>query len=161
MYYPNEFIKCGSYYKVCIYDKNNEVKAFSLIDIEDKKIAQRHKWSIDRQKYTKSGCNGKTIFLHVLILGGKKGLVVDHINRNPLDNRKNNLRHVTKSEDLINRKKYKNNTSGAVGVYYKKDKNKWEARIKRNNTDRYLGEFNKKEDAIIARYIAEQLWDKQ
>lgn len=63
------------------------------------------------------------ISLHHDILGKKKGKVVDHINRNTLDNRKCNLRFCDTSENHMNKSLQKNNTSGYKGVsYHKKDK---------------------------------------
>ena len=79
----------------------------------------------------------------------------DHINRNPLDNRKSNLRIATHSENMKNRKKFKNNTSGITGVYFNKNKSKWEAHISNNGKVTYLGSFNNKDEAINARLSAE------
>lgn len=50
-------------------------------------------------------------------------MVTDHINQNPLDNRKANLRIVTNSKNLFNRGKNTNNTSGFKGVSWDKTRN--------------------------------------
>ena len=63
--------------------------------------------------------------------------IVDHINHNKFDNRKCNLRNVTKSQNGMNHVKPTNNTSGTVGVYWNKSKGLWEACIIENNNRIY------------------------
>lgn len=84
-----------------------------------------------------------------------KGKYYDHINRNPLDNRKDNLRQASKNENNQNHKRFINNTSGFSGVNWHKKQNKWHARITVNNKRIHLGYFNTKYEAIIARLQAE------
>lgn len=84
-----------------------------------------------------------------------KGHYCDHKNRNPLDNRKENLRYATAQENSRNRTKQNNNTSGFVGVSWHKQSNKWRSRIKINGCDIHLGSFINKRDAIITRLNAE------
>ena len=60
-------------------------------------------------------------------------LCVDHLNGNTLDNRKENLRICTNADNLKHRVNLpKNNTSGILGVRYRKDRDKWYAEIKSN-----------------------------
>ena len=56
-------------------------------------------------------------------------LVIDHIDRNGLNNKKENLRLVTQRENIINRGHQKNNTSGEPGITYYKRNNKWILRV--------------------------------
>lgn len=71
----------------------------------------------------------KTIKLHRFITNCPKGLVVDHINRNPADNRRCNLRICTQFENNKNRS---NNTSGITGVTWRSRSKKWRATIMKN-----------------------------
>ena len=80
---------------------------------------------------------------------------VDHIDRNKLNNHVNNLRFATDSENGMNRSKPSNNTSGTIGVSFRKDRNKWRAVIKQNGNKIHLGSFETKEEAIEARSKAE------
>lgn len=79
------------------------------------------------------------------------GQSVDHINKDKTDNRKQNLRFCERSENNMNRTLFSNNTSGVTGVYYDKKREKWVANIVCNHRRIYIGRFDEKKDAIIAR----------
>lgn len=85
--------------------------------------------------------------LHRLILSSPKGVLVDHINGNPLDNRKRNLRLCNDTGNARNANKRKDNTSGFKGVTFHKDTGKWQASIRANGNPKYLGLFDTKEEA--------------
>jgi len=72
---------------------------------------------------------------------------VDHINHIKDDNRWCNLRECTHSQNLMNGKAYKNNTSGFKGVSWLKHAKKWQAQIMRNKKSTYLGVFKSKTEA--------------
>ena len=88
-------------------------------------------------------------------MGKKDNLVVDHINRDKLDNRKVNLRFVTQRQNCCNTKTNKNNTSGHTGIHWNKEINKWVARITYFCKPIHLGSFLKLKDAINSRKEAE------
>lgn len=91
-----------------------------------------------------------TYRLHRVITDCPKGLVVDHINHNPLDNRKCNLKVCFTEENNKNRKEIqKNNKSGYKNI--NKHKNKWQVRITRNKKVFNIGEFKTLEQAIQER----------
>ena len=97
--------------------------------------------------------------LHRLIMGFpnvSKGFVIDHINRNPLDNRKSNLRIVTRVENARNCGIPKDNVSGTKGVYFYKRDEVWMARISANGKRISLGTYQDIEDAMKARKEAEK-----
>ena len=75
----------------------------------------------------------------------------DHINKNGMDNRIENLRCVSHSKSLRNSTLSSNNTSGNVGVSWNKPVNKWVARIRVLGKRIHLGYFDSKDDAILAR----------
>jgi len=75
---------------------------------------------------------------------------IDHIDGNPLNNRIENLRPCTVSENSCNAKTRKNNSSGIKGVGWFKPKQKWRARISFNKKEHHLGYFDTKEEAEIA-----------
>lgn len=93
------------------------------------------------------------IFLHHCVVGYPlHGLQTDHIDNNVLNNQKNNLRHVTRRENMSNqkRKKQGKTSSKYVGVYFSRDTQKWHARIRTHNGRLSLGYFKKEEDAYNA-----------
>lgn len=94
----------------------------------------------------------KKVIMHWVILGEKW---YDHINRNPLDNRKENLRKTTRVENNRNCTIAKNNTSGIIGVYWNKRNNNWRSSITVDKERIELGSYKNKDDAIVARLKAE------
>ncbi len=84
-------------------------------------------------------------YLHRLVTNAPKGLLVDHIDRDTKDNRRQNLRLCTPAQNVLNSVERADCTSGYKGV----DKywNKWRARFK----EQHLGLFDTKEEAAKAR----------
>lgn len=85
----------------------------------------------------------------------------DHINRNPLDNRKSNLRPCNLYQNAMNSSIMSNNTSGITGVNWDKQAQKWVARIQYYGKRISLGHFDNKDDAIKARLKAEAKYFKE
>ena len=83
---------------------------------------------------------------------------IDHINGNRVDNRLENLREVSRSENMKNTKKPTRNTSGHIGISYDKRNRKWRARIHTNLKEVSLGRFDTINDAIAARMCAEKIY---
>jgi hypothetical protein len=83
---------------------------------------------------------------------------IDHIDRNPSNNRFANLRAVTKSENQHNQKMHCVNTSGFKGVNYYKNSKKWSAQITLNNVKKHLGTFFTPEEANVAYLAAQRIY---
>lgn len=96
--------------------------------------------------------NGKGFVLMSHLIVGK---YYDHIDRNPLNNRRHNLRPANYTENARNHNKQSNNTSGIIGVSWHSRDCVWQASIVLNKKKIYLGYFNNKNDAIKTRLIAE------
>ncbi len=97
----------------------------------------------------------KTFFAFHLVLPKKAGLDVDHINRDPRDNRRENLRYLPHAHNSFNCGLKKNNRSGVTGVAWDRRRGKWRARIMVSGCDIFLGYFDSRDDAIAARKKAE------
>lgn len=111
--------------------------------------SNKHK---DETYYVRFNLNGKKIYLHRWIMNCPQDKVVDHINHNPLDNRKCNLRIVTERENLMNKK---NNTTSVAGVHYIKRNKTYRATIYINNKLIHLGQSKDINIAIKLRKEAE------
>lgn len=84
---------------------------------------------------------------------------VDHINYNRLDNRIENLRECTNSENMRHVPASRNTISGRVGVSWERERQFWSARIRvEENKSKFLGYFEELSDAIEAREEAERLY---
>ena len=97
------------------------------IDKEDIKKVQNIKFQLSKTPsgyYARSSRNGSK-YLHQIIMDTPKGMSTDHINRDTTDNRKSNLRICTHFENMNNKK----NNNKIVGVRFRPEKNKYEARI--------------------------------
>jgi hypothetical protein len=106
------------------------------------------------------GLNGRLYKAHriiwALVTGEWPKNFIDHKNSNPSDNKWENLREATKSQNMMNVGKIKSNTSGIRGVGWSKASQKWRAYIRANHQDIHLGVFENLEDAQKARIEAEK-----
>lgn len=107
------------------------------------------------------GSRVKHILMHHMIarwmgLEILPGFEVDHKNREPYDNQRDNLRVVTQSINGHNTGLYTNNTSGVTGVDWHKSSGKWQASIRVQGRKIYLGLFTSFEDAVAARIAGER-----
>lgn len=128
------------------------VKEYEIqIDNEDEHYLDEYTWTpVQKGKHIYFINNHTTRkYLHQLILGVKDAYVIDHINQDTLDNRKENLRHTTKSTNAYNVSETKShNTSGFNGVSYDKNRNQWIARMQTQGKYKFLGYYDNKIDAI-------------
>ena len=105
----------------------------ALIDDEDFDLISGRKWHAQLQKtgsYIAAGGWGKNrVLMHRLIMKTPKGVDVDHKNGDTLDNRKCNLRNVSRSENMLNTNGHKGSRLGVKGVYAHGKKYRWQAMI--------------------------------
>ena len=126
------------------FDHKGDVFYFDLDDYE--KIKD-YCWVVKSNQYVESRTEGgKFISMHRIIFENPEGHI-DHINHRPNDNRKRNLRIVTREQNQANTKLRIDNTSGVKGVYFDSRINKWVASLQENNVH-HVKNFNKKTDAI-------------
>lgn len=143
--------------KNCLY-KNNYEYFGDIVSIED---SNGNRAYIDKEDLPKvidytfyknntgyfvTQRNKKLILLHRLITEPDSDLVVDHINRCKLDNRKCNLRVICQKDNILNRGVNKNNILGFKGISYEKDKKRYVARY----YGKYIGRYLTLEEAVQA-----------
>ena len=126
-----------------------------LIDRQDIDKAMKCSWCISKAGYPVANIGGRVVKMHRVLLGVEsRDVIVDHINGNPLDNRRNNLRLCNVTENARNHGLNRNNTSGIAGVS-KTACGKWRARITVNGKEIQLGNYNTIEEAQTVRQEAE------
>lgn len=134
-----------------------------LIDDEDEARVCQWKWQVNngyasRQHWNPELKKYQKMYMHRFIMGTPQGMDTDHINHNKLDNRKENLRVATRSENNFNSSPSKANTSGFKGVHWFKPAKLWRAYITIDGKRIELGYSKTKEGAIELRQKAEQLY---
>lgn len=118
--------------------------------------------TINKNGYMQIKFKYRLYLLHRLAFVFMKGRLpedyVDHIDRDRLNNKWENLRECSKTDNNRNRGVAKNNTSGITGVSFIPKSNKWQAYISYEEKMIKLGEYGTLEDASLARKNAENFY---
>ena len=130
----------------------------AIVDNEDYDYLNQFKWYASnkngkfyvQKKITVSKNKTTCISMHRFIMKPNKGMVIDHLDGNPLNNKKNNLRICTHAENMRNSKIRINNKSGYKGVSYQENSNNYRASIRFNNIKINIGDFIDPIDAARA-----------
>lgn len=132
---------------------------FALVDDDDFEWLNGWKWMALKGKhtyyavradYSKGRRNAILVYMHCLILGiVKTGIRGDHIDRNGLNNQRNNLRKATSSQNNCNRPAIPLSSSKYKGVSWHKATGKWMAAICINEEQKHLGLYNSEIEAAI------------
>lgn len=148
-----KYENCGEYTKIFVKCKGKYVEC--LIDTEDvEKCKNVGIWSITKAGYIVNCASG--VYIHRLVMDCPKGIEVDHIYHNLLDNRKSQLRYATSSQQKMNTKIRCDNSSGHRGVYYDKSRNTWNVNINIQN-ESFRKRFKKYDDAVN---MADNIYNK-
>lgn len=145
---------CGSCFSVLTEDNkmryvvaNNDSFIF---DKQDLPLIMAHRWYIEKNGYVATKIKEKTFRLTRLLLSPDKNKYIDHINGNPRDNRRLNLRLSTFTENQRNMRIPSHNTTGYKGVSFRRDRNKFRAYISIGNKTKHIGYYDSAENAAIA-----------
>lgn len=127
----------------------------AIIDVSDVGLVSEFNWYTRKSRKTMYAAKNiygsrSSIGLHRFLLGDPKGLEVDHIDMNGLNNRRENLRVATRKQNAANTKTPKNNTSGYKGVSWSNGAKKWAAQICVDGKNIKLGTFSDPKDAYLA-----------
>lgn len=129
---------------------------YSIIDSEDFSRIAKYSWCLHKngkqgKKYAATRTKNKYVLLHRLILDAVNSkFQVDHINGDTLDNRKQNLRLCSRSENLRNGKKHIDSKSKYKGVIYNKLNKNYRARICKDYKIIEIGSFKTEKGAAKA-----------
>jgi len=150
----NDYYFKGSELYILIKDGSGNIYE-SIVDEDefDRLDELPYTWTASRAKGRESvyaqGWDGyKSVMMHRWIMNPHPKKVIDHINHNTLDNRRENLRELTHAENLQNhRGASKNSKSGVRGVYWDRSRGMWMAQYKLNGKPVNLGRFKTIEEA--------------
>lgn len=126
----------------------------AIVDDEDYELLMKYVWITDKRKRTCYAVawvreNGEPVkrSMHRFLLNPPKGLVVDHVNHNGLDNRRSNIRVTTQSENRKNSRRWQDKPDSYTYVRWYKQRNKWRVMV----GHKYVGLFDDLVCAITAR----------
>lgn len=121
-----------------------------IFDKHDLPLIIAHRWYIDRNGYAATKIKAKTFRLTRLLLSPDNNTYIDHINGNPRDNCKSNLRLSTFTENQRNMRLPSHNSTGYKSVSFRRDRNKYRACISVGNKTKHIGYFDSAENAALA-----------
>lgn len=133
------------------------LRCYALCDPDDFVELNQWAWTLHRGGYVaRVGIGKKSILMHRVIMGLEPrgtvqvSLEVDHINGDRLDNRKQNLRVVTRAENAQNLRPRDGGTSRFRGVSFDRRAGKWRAEVTIFYKKHYLGLFDTEDEANAA-----------
>ena len=144
--------KCGNFYPSSTFKAGAEAERripltrgkFAVVDADDYYRLVRFRWHAvynSKTFYAARIERGKTIKMHRAIMGAPKELVVDHVDRNGLNNRKGNLRLCSTAENSRNTGSNARGSSRYKGVHWHKRIGKWAAAIQYDKKVYHVGYF--------------------
>lgn len=141
-----EIINMGEAILICLSKSR-----YTIIDREDLEKVMKFNWSFSAGYIVTNNPEAPINRLHRYIMDLYDiNKIVDHLNRNPCDNRKCNLRVCTAQQNSMNRKPKKGGSSIYKGVYFDRRCNKWLAKIALNTKPTYIGLFSDEIEAAKA-----------
>ena len=132
---------------------------YTIVDLSDYYLLNNFRWSAKRDRrniYAVRFLNeplkqATIVSLHRIILNSPPNLLVDHKNGHTLDNRRENLRLATRSQNVHNKCKTQSKTSSKfIGVSFEKRRGRWDVRIRHEGKQIWIGTFDNEIDAAKA-----------
>lgn len=136
---------------IALRRQNGSIRAQVRVSAQDIPRVSRHRWRLSGGGYAIRGKKTTTL-MHREILGLEPGdpRYVDHINRDRLDNRRENLRIVTPLQQRQNLSSHEGAKSRFRGVDWRKERGRWRAKATLNGKTHYLGTFEEEVEAARA-----------
>lgn len=147
---------CGNCGTQTLVDETTHMRCFCkkgrsfIFDSSDLPIVHAHIWYVNPSGYVIARDGQRQLKLHRLLMHAPEGMVVDHINGEPSDCRKCNLRIVTQHVNTYNSGMRKTSTTGYKGVCYDRSRAKYMAHIHPDGKMRFLGYYASPEAAAEA-----------
>ncbi len=146
---------CMLDFRIPLFDGDHNVVDWALVDHDDMYAVAAHRWYLDdsgyaiRSQWLPSLKKSRTFSMHRELLGLRfnDGVVVDHINRRRLDNRRENLRMGDVQLNAHNKGARPGSTSKYRGVHWAETNKKWMVTVGINGTRNYLGCYDDEDEA--------------
>jgi hypothetical protein len=125
---------------------------YAIVDAADYEVLNRYRWCVSgkgSRAYAVRCHKGTHISMHRFLMKPPKGMVVDHINGNGLDNRRSNLRICTQQQNLYNSRP-KGKSSRFKGPCWDKSRQKWIVIIRYEGRNMQIGRFDDEVEAARA-----------
>jgi hypothetical protein len=133
----------------------------ALVDDDCVTLLEGYKWNCAVKKlkhgeskyasaYVKNGDEWDHLLMHRIIVGATKGVIVDHVDGNGINNHRYNLRIATHTQNMRNRQVTPGFTSVYKGVWWNKRDRVWQACIKCDGRTIHLGSFRTQEQAAVS-----------
>ena len=128
---------------------------YAIVDAADYAWLSQYKWFANGNERTGFYAarwlpNHKMLLMHRAIMDPPEGMIVDHINRNSLNDRRRNLRICTRKQNVRNGGPSRRSSSRFKGVSFCRKSGKWIASISYNGKSMYLGSFDDEIEAARA-----------
>jgi len=138
-----------------LYNKQEDIVDYAIVDEKLLHLFIAGKWNKTYHGYATRGFGDNKVWMHRFVYEKvhgsiKEKLPIDHINRNKLDNRIENLRQVTHQLNTLNHSRNPNITTGYFGVRLDKRTSRYQAYAKDERGWRSIGYFDLSEDAALA-----------
>lgn len=142
--------------RIPLFNRDGAIISYVTVDSGDAEFVSKHRWHLSVGRYASrrdmTAGNRPLILLHRELLGLSlgDGLEVDHINRITTDNRRSNLRIVTRQLNTQNLPSRKGSTSKYRGVHWCSAANRWQAGLYLYGKRIHLGNFKDEDEAGAA-----------
>lgn len=133
---------------VAIFTTKNGIKF--LVSVDDINKIKEYGWCVGNNGYVVAHIKNKVTMLHRFLNREYDGKIIDHINGDKLDNRRENIRCANDFQNAQNQNISTRNTSGYKGAHFNTKEQKWQANIRAFNKTYSLGWFATKEQAALA-----------
>jgi hypothetical protein len=153
----NDIISYDEYMGIILRNKKLKIVGQALVSSEMFYLVKDFKWHLSNHGYARTGgYNQKCVLLHKILYQTPKGLYIDHINGNKLDNRKENIRFCTRQQNSMNSKLQRVNTkTNRKGISFDKKNNKYRVYLTIHGKQIFGGYFKTEAEAINARLVLE------
>lgn len=149
--------------RIPLLRRDGQVVGHALVDAADFAWLSQWTWRLGSEGYAvrseTAGGRKRTVYMHRELAATAPGTVVDHVNRNRLDNRRSNLRRATVGQNNANGRD-RPRRSPHRGVYWHSGAGRWVAQISVEGKNRHLGLFDSDAAAAAAYEAAREDRDR-